>query len=120
MNNILIFLQSYSKIFVQLFGVYLIYKSFSSNNTIVKKSGTYWDFNIHLVTAFVSEDYNKYVALMVIAFPEILTSLEVNGLYIYIFLGLGIISQIAFVKNYFVNKRVNKIKSIIEESLKNG
>jgi hypothetical protein len=100
----------------QIMGLAILLAGLDNDEDIAARSGTYFDYNPHMLKHLVSNNYDQKIGLFVVTLPTILQATnEVPFWSSYLCLLIGLILRFTPLRVYRISKRTEKITAILNK-----
>lgn len=110
---------SISLAIVQIVGLLILFAGFDSDEQILAKSGTYWNYNHHMAQHLITNAYDQKIGIFSVTLPTMLQAINTVPFWTsYICLFLAIVLRFSCIRRYSVDKRVKEIDRKYEERQK--
>lgn len=98
----------------QIAGLIILLAGLDSDEEIAARSGTYFNFNPHMLQHLISNNYDQKIGLFIVTLPTILQATNnVPFWSSYLCLIIGLILRFSQIRTCFISKRTQKINAIL-------
>ena len=101
----------------QVVGLIILLLGLDNDGEIAARSGTYFDYNQHMLKHLIISNYDQKIGLFVITLPTILqTTSNVPFWSSYLCLIIGLVLRFSPIRNWRVEQRTLRIKKLINNT----